>query len=59
MDEPIKCWCRKCRKDKGEDEMFAGIVYPDGIARGTCKECIEIQKTDPHNWFFELPKTQD
>jgi hypothetical protein len=33
------CWCRKCKQNKREDEMFTGVIHPDGIGRGMCKEC--------------------
>ena len=42
--EPIKCWCRKCKQYKQETEMFAGLVHPDGIARGCCLECAKTMK---------------
>lgn len=44
-DEPqgragqVKCWCRKCKQEKRENEMFAGIIHPDGIGRGVCVDC--------------------
>jgi len=45
----IKCWCRKCKRDKREDEMFAGVVHPDGIGYGLCKECLTKEKLKDEN----------
>lgn len=47
--ELVRCWCRACRQDKNENEMFAGIIHPDGIGRGICIQCHQTGK-DVERW---------
>lgn len=49
QQQVVRCWCRACRKDKNENEMFAGIIHPDGIGRGICNECHRTGK-DVERW---------
>ena len=39
-----RCWCRACKQDKQEREMYAGIVHADGVGRGICIECRQAGK---------------
>ena len=45
----VRCWCRACKQDKNENEMFAGIIHPDGIGRGICIKC-HVEGKDVERW---------
>jgi len=45
----VRCWCRACKQDKKEEEMFAGIIHPDGIGRGICIRCL-VEGKDVERW---------
>ena len=47
--ELVRCWCRACKQDKKEEEMFAGIIHPDGIGRGICVKC-HVEGKDVERW---------